>query len=48
MKKTFIQKFVLLKQSALCFEMSSLASTGCCYFHIASTAASMWHGSVLF
>ena len=48
MKKTFIQKiFVVLKLSAFYFEISSFSSPGGCHFHIALTAANMWHGSVL-
>ena len=40
--------FVVLKLSTyICFEISSFFSLGCCQFHIAFTAASMLHGSVL-
>ena len=35
------------KLSVFCFEISSFSSPGCCQFHIAFPAASMWHGSVL-
>ena len=48
MKKSFIQKvFVVIKLGAFCFKISSFCSPGCCQVHIAFTAASMWHGSVL-
>ena len=40
MKKTLIQKIVVLKLSAFCFEISSFSCPGCAPFHIASTAAS--------
>ena len=48
MKKTLIQKIVVLKLSAFCFEISSFSCPGCAPFHIASTAASTWCGMAQF
>ena len=44
MKKNFIQKiFLVLKLSDFCFEINSFFSWLLNQFHIAFTAADMWH-----